>query len=281
MQGTSSVAQGAVLSYVDEGVSYHSFSSISQYSTICSLQYYFNRILRLPKECVSAALVLGIGVNDALRAIDLDLVNGRNPNVDSALQVLRAVLEKAYADKYLPVVSTKDESLEELYEKGRGMVEHYVLVLPVDEVPVELPRRFMVPLLDTEGEALPRPLVGELDRWVKTADGRIGVVDWKTAAARWPADKLAKDDQATAYLLAGEQLLGRRPDFFRYDLLLKTKKPEVERYFVERTERDKKRFLKKVTMVDRAVQAGVFTPNDHSFACPTCPYRGKCSQWQD
>jgi len=281
MQGTSSVAKGAVLSVADEGVRYHSFSSVNQYSSICSLQYFYDRILRLPKECVSAALVLGIGVNDALRAIDVDLVNGRKPNVASALQVLRAVLEKAFSDKHLPVVSTKGETLEELYEKGKGMVEHYVLVLPNDETPLDLPHRFMVPLLGEDGEALPRPLVGELDRWVKTADGRVGIVDWKTAAARWPADKLAKDDQATAYLLAGEQVLGRPADFFRYDLLLKTKKPEVERYFVERTDRHRKRFLKKVSMVDKAVQAGVFTPNDHSFACPTCQFRTKCGSWQD
>jgi RecB family exonuclease len=281
MQGASSVAQGAVLSDADEGVRHHSFSSINQYSTICSLQYYYDRILRLPKECVSAALVLGIAVNDALRAIDVDLVKGRKPDVALAFQVLRAVLEKAFADTNLPVVSTKDETLEDLYVKGKGMVEHYVQVLPVDEAPVEIPRRFMVPLLDEGGEALPRPLVGELDRWVKTVDGRIGIVDWKTAAARWPAEKLAKDDQATAYLLAGEHILGRRPDFFRYDLLLKTKKPEVERYFVDRKERDKKRFLKKVRIVDRSIRTGIFVPNDSSFACPTCPFQRSCARWQE
>ncbi|HLY73463.1 MAG TPA: PD-(D/E)XK nuclease family protein, partial [Planctomycetota bacterium] len=148
-----------MLSDADEGVRHHSFSSINQY-TICSLQYFYDRILRLPKECVSAALVLGIGVNDALRAIDVDLVNGRKPNVASALQVLRAVLEKAFADKQLPVVSTKDETLEELYEKGKGMVEKYVSILPDDESPLDLPRRFMVPLLNEKGEAFPRPLVG-------------------------------------------------------------------------------------------------------------------------
>ncbi len=281
MQGASSVAQGAVLSDADEGVRHHSFSSINQYSTICSLQYYYDRILRLPKECVSAALVLGIAVNDALRAIDVDLVKGRKPDVALAFQVLRAVLEKAFADTNLPVVSTKDETLEDLYVKGKGMVDHYVQVLPVDEAPVEIPRRFMVPLLDEGGEALPRPLVGELDRWVKTVDGRIGIVDWKTAAARWPAEKLAKDDQATAYLLAGEHILGRRPDFFRYDLLLKTKKPEVERYFVDRKERDKKRFLKKVRIVDRSIRTGIFVPNDSSFACPTCPFQRSCARWQE
>ena len=281
MQGGSVVVSGAVDADAGEGVRHHSFSGINQFSTICSLQWYFDKVLRLPRECVSTALILGIGVNDALRAIDVDLVKGRKPNVAFALQVLRAVLEKAFADKHIPVVSTKDETLEDLYEKGKGMVEHYVLLLPTDEAPLDLPHRFLVPLLDEEGEALPRPLMGELDRWVKTADGRIGVVDWKTAAARWPADKLAKDDQATAYLLAGEHILGRRPDFFRYDLLLKTKKPEVERYYVERTDRETRRFLKKVRMVDKAIQSGVFVPNDHSFACPTCPFRGACEKWQD
>ena len=275
------VSPGAEMSDVGDGVQYHSYSGINQYANICSLQWFFDKVLRLPKECVSSALVFGIAVNDALRAIDQDLIKGRIPNVVHALQVLRAVLEKAYGKRDLPVVSTKDETLEELYEKGKGMVEHYAMTLPSDEVPLELPHRFMVPLLDEEGEALPRPLVGELDRWVKTADGRTGVVDWKTAAARWPADKLAKDDQATAYLLAGEYILGRRPDFFRYDILLKTKKPEVERYFVERTERDRKRFLKKVMMADKAIKAGVFVPNDHSFACPTCPFRSQCVKWQD
>ena len=281
MSQAAVVSPGAEVSDAGDGVEYHSYSGINQYSTICSLQWFFDKVLRLPKECVSSALVFGIAVNDALRAIDLDLVKGRTPNVGDALQVLRAVLEKAYGRSDLPVVSTKDENLEDLYEKGKVMVEHYVLTLPSDELPLELPRRFTVPLLNEEGEALPRPLVGELDRWVRTADGRIGVVDWKTAAARWPADKLAKDDQATAYLLAGEYILGRRPDFFRYDILLKTKKPEVERYFVERTDRDKKRFLKKVMMADKAIKAGVFVPNDHSFACPTCPFQSRCQSWQD
>src|SRR5437763_1181672 len=101
------VDQSGSASDAGEGVQYHSFSSVNQWSSICSLQYFFQRILRLPKECVSAALVLGIAVNDALRALDVDLMNGRKPNVASALQVLRSIHEKAFADKQLPVVSTK------------------------------------------------------------------------------------------------------------------------------------------------------------------------------
>jgi RecB family exonuclease len=264
-----------------EAIQYHSFSSINQLINICSLQFFFERVLRLPKERVSSALVLGSSVDKALRAISEDLIKGRAPNGAHALQVLRAHLESAFGDRSLPVVSAKDETLEDLYDLGKRMIEKYLSVLPRDEVPMDLPHRFTVPLLTESGEALPRPLVGELDSWVKTSDGKVGLSDWKTAASRWPADKLAKDDQATAYLLAGEHILGKAPAFFRYVILLKTKKPEVETYYVERTAKDRKRFLKKVAVADRLIASGVFVPNDHSFACPTCPVRNACSKWQD
>jgi hypothetical protein len=225
--------------------------------------------------------VFGSAVNEALRAIDVDLLKGRKVDVAEAVQIMRAYLENAFSDRSLPVVSTKDEGLEELFEKGKGMIEYYLSVLPVDEKPLDLPRRFTVPLIDENGEALPRPLVGELDRWVESTDGKVGVVDWKTAQARWSQDKIAKDDQATAYLLAAEYILGRKAEFFRYDLLLKTKNPEVERYFVARTDRDFRRFRKKVKELDTALISGAFVPNDHSFACPTCPFKARCERWQD
>lgn len=268
------------LSEAGEGIRYHSFTAINTYASICSLQYWFRYVDRLPKERTSAALVFGIAVNDALRIIDLDLAKGRPPKVGEACEVLRASIEVAYAKRDLPVVSTHDESAEGLYAKGKNLVEYYVKVLPGDEVPVDLSRRFEIPLFTEDGEVLPRPLVGEVDRWVKDGAGHVGIVDWKTSAARWSPEKLAKDDQATTYLMGGPSVLGRKPAFFRYDLLLKTKEPKVERYYVERTERDFKRFTKKVVMIDRAIRSGVFVPNDTSFACPTCPHRRACDKWQ-
>jgi RecB family exonuclease len=276
LAGTSSPAPDA-----GEGIQYHSFSSLNQLLNICSLQFYLERILRLPKERVSAALVLGSAVDKALRAIVTDLIEGRAPHGAHSLQVLRAHLERAFGDPSVPVVSTKDESIEDLYELGKRMIEKYISVLPTDEVPADLPRRFIVPLLAENGEALPRPLIGELDCWIRTPDGRVGISDWKTAAARWPADKLAKDEQATAYLIAGEHILGQEPSFFRYVLLLKTKKADVETYYVSRSSSDRKRFLKKALMADRLISAGTFVPNDHSFACPTCPFKARCVKWQD
>lgn len=264
-----------------EGVVHHSFSAITTFSEVCSLQYRFRYIDRLPQERTSAALVFGSAVNAALLSIDRDLARGAAPNLAAAHQVLRSELEKFYGNPCVPVVSTHDENLEGLYGKGTKMVDHYVEHLLPDEVPVEMPRRFTIPLLDEKGEALPRPLVGEFDRVVKVKDGRLAIIDWKTAAARWSAERIAKDDQATAYLLAGQYVLEGKPAFFRYDLLLKTVKPALERYYVDRTDRDMRRLVKKVTVLDRAIQSGVFVPNDRSFACPTCPYRSACQKWQD
>ena len=263
-----------------EGVTHHSFSAINTYADICQLQYRYRYVDRRPNERVGAALVFGSAINEALLATDEDLRQDRPPNTRAASRVLQAVLEAAYANRNVPVVSTKGETLEDLRAKGEKMIDHYVSVIPPDEVPLGIPRRFTVPLLDEKGEALPRPLVGEFDRVVKTKDDRIGITDWKTAQARWSAEKIAKDDQATAYLLAAPYVLGRKPDFFRYDLLLKTQKPAVERYYVERSERDLQRFVHKVRVVDKAIQAGVFVPNDLSFACPTCPVAGACGRWE-
>jgi RecB family exonuclease len=246
------------------------------------LKYRYQYIDRLPHECVSDNLIFGTAIDLALRAIDQDLIKGRVPNAAFALQVFRASLESVFSNPDLPVVSTKGETLESLYEKGKTMIEHYVSCLDQDDVlPVELPLSFKVPLFDDKGEALPRPLVGKLDRWVRTKDGVIGIDDWKTAAARWPKDKLEKDDQSTAYLLGGESILGEEPKFFRYVLLLKTKKPAVEPYYAHRTQSDRKRFLKKVTEVDKALRSGAFLPNDESFTCSTCQFKGACRKWQD
>ena len=268
------------LSEAGEGIRHHSFSALNTYASICSLQYRFRYVDRLPKERVGAALVFGIAVNDALRVIDLDLAKGRTPNVGKACEVLQGSIESAYARRDLPVVSTHAETSEGLIEKGKNLIHHYLEVLPNDEVPVDLPLRFEIPLFTEDGEALPRPLVGEVDRWVKDAAGQIGIVDWKTSASRWSPEKLAKDDQATTYLMGGPSVLGTKPAFFRYDLLLKTKEPRVERYYVERTERDFKRFTKKVVVADRAIRSGVYVPNDSSFACPTCSFRNACKKWQ-
>lgn len=265
-----------------EGVDHHSYSAIHTHASICQLKYRFQYIDRLVHECVGDNLVFGTAVDLAVRAIDEDLIQAKAPRLAYAVQVLRSSLEGAFSNPELPVVSTKGETQESLSEKGQRMIEHYISCLDRDDVvPVDLPRSFKVPLIDEWGEALPRPLVGKLDRWVRSKEGAVGIDDWKTASARWSKDKLEKDDQATAYLIGGESILGEVPRFFRYVLLLKTKAPAVEPYFAHRTLSDRKRFLKKVKEVDKSIRSGGFVPNDESFTCSTCQFKNACRKWQD
>lgn len=58
-----------------------------------------------------------------------------------------------------------------------------------------------------------KPLIGEFDAVVEN-QGRL-VVDLKTAAAKWPAQKCRSDLQATAYL-GLRQSVSSQQSLFRY-----------------------------------------------------------------
>ena len=46
-----------------------------------------------------------------------------------------------------------------------------------------------------------------------------------------------------------------------------------------RTEDNFARLEKLVTVADKAIQTGIFLPNETSYGCVDCPYAGACSQW--
>ena len=271
----------SIVKDIGEGVFHHSFSSVNTYLSICQLQYYYRYIARLAQERVGVPLVFGSGMNGALLAIDEDLIKGRSPNLERALEVLHTYLQMAFANRDVPVAATKGETAESLGKLGKRMLEAYLSKLPPDEQPLDLERRFLVPLFDKEGNALPRPLMGEVDRWVRLADGSVGIDDWKTSDKRWPESKVKKDDQSTCYYIGGAHILGKRPAFVRYLLLLKTKEADVVPRDAVRTDRDERRFVKKVSQVDNALKSGSFAPNDSCHFCGTCAFRDACSKWQD
>ncbi len=263
-----------------DGLLFYSYTTINTFSSICPLQAWF-RIQRFPKERVAANLVFGGAFEKAGLSVDEDLIKGRKPNLGLALEVLRSHLERAYSDRDVPVVSTHGDTLENLFAMGKRMFEHYVSTLSPDEETLDLPRTFTVPLFNRKGDALARPLFGEIDRWVKTKDGQIGIVDRKTSEKRWHVSKIEKDDQPTCYLMGSVQILGRRADFFYFDVSLKTKEPGREPYYADRDERAERRFIKKCEGLEATIQSGKFVPNDSSFSCPTCSYRNACRKWQD
>jgi hypothetical protein len=79
------------------------------------------------------------------------------------------------------------------------------------------------------------------------------------------------------------QQLGYRtsPDqvLVRFDVLVKTKTPQFEHYYLNKTVADVRKFLRLAAKVLRAIDLGVFYPNE-GWYCTTCPFRARCLQEQ-
>lgn len=274
-----STAIERVIEDAGEGVKHHSYSALNAFQ-ICTLLYFFKYIARLRPEVNPFNLIFGIAYELGLRVIDEAIAKGVTPSLPKALEPFHDHLRTEFARKDLPVVGF-DGSLDDAYEMGKRMYTHWVSQIPKGEVPVlDLPRNFTIPLFDDQGLALPRALTGKVDRWVRIGE-KLGLVDWKTAGRKWDRVKLDSDQQSTVYLLGGSQIIGRRPDFFYMDIHLKTKKTDVQREPIVRTEKESRRLVKKMSELDKTIRSGGFIPNDGCFACKGCQFRTACSKWQD
>jgi PD-(D/E)XK nuclease superfamily len=160
---------------------------------------------------------------------------------------------------------------------GRDMVSCAVSGLDPEEEVVAVSEAFCVPLRDASGVALEKPLIGELDCVVRKAGAEM-IVDWKTAAKRWPKSKAAKDWQPTAFLMAYQLKHGSVPGF-RFDVVTKTKTPVLESHVTTRTESDFLRFGHLARLADSMIESGHFVPNEQGFYCGGCPHQEACKTW--
>ena len=137
-----------------------------------------------------------------------------------------------------------------------------------------------------EMPGLSKPVIGELDMVISEQTpfddendrGSDTIVDFKTAARMWSEDRPAKDLQATVFSYAFEKTHERRPSF-RFDVVTKAKTPTVKHLYTSRDEDSYRRLEKLFLMADKGIQAGVFMPNESSFACSDCPFADHCSGW--
>jgi len=123
---------------------------------------------------------------------------------------------------------------------------------------------------------LHQPLVGEFDM-VVTDGGDEAIVDWKTSSAKWPMGKADRELQATAYCYAYRQLHGLNP-IFRYDVITKARQPQIGSWYTVRSAEELDRFEWLAASVERAVESGIFYPNENVMNCSECPYRERCKK---
>ena len=251
-----------------------SYSAISQYQR-CPLQYYFERVLGLPRRSAPDALVLGAAVHAAL-ADHHRRLRARSP----------ATAPAAVADYHthwgrlateVGAVTTRGRSLDDSRQLGVALVEAYLSEpAPAEVLAVERP--VLAPLANSRGEYLERPLLVVPDLVAREADGPLRVREVKTAARSLSEADVAASLQPTFYAAAVHELTGEEPAV-EYVVLVKTRTPKVQRIEATRDAGDFGRLGDIVEAVARSIAAECFYPVESPQNCSGCAFYRECRGW--
>ena len=237
--------------------------------TLCSQKYYFTYVLRTPPAHRPSALAFGSAIHEALAAFYQQIAaDGVRLGVEEVSAVFDAAWDGELAREPVVLFSEK-ESAEGLRQTGHAMLAAFIEdgFVPAEIVGVEVPFSLEVPGRE-------EALVGAFDLVGRDEEGRLVVVEHKSAARRWSDDQLQYDIQATAYTWAARELGLGTVDVV-YQLLLKTKTPAVKTYRVQRGEADIAELTLTIDGVLRAVEAGAWWPT-RGWACAGCAYAQSC-----
>ncbi len=248
---------------------------MNQFLNICQLQFYFDRITRLPKPFTPVTLSFGSAFHRVCEWIGLVRMEGKQPNREEAVDLFGTLwgrqLQEDKAIKF-----DEEQDADSCSTQGREMIGCLVDNLDPEERVLAVNEAFAVPLVDAQGRVLVTPMIGEIDLVVEK--DRKELVDWKTAARGWPKGKADKDLQPTVFLYGYRQLHGEIPGF-RFDVLVKNKTPVLKHHATERTLDDFYRMVELVKLVERAIQAELFLPSEQGFYCGGCPHQEACKAW--
>ncbi len=258
------------------GREHWSFSALNQFLNICSLQYAFDRVYRLPKEFTPLSLSFGSAFHRTLEGLHLALKDGGSPREQEARELFRDLWSRqVLEDKGLRFDDGTTE--DTCSEQGADLVAAFLRAVDPAERVLEVNEAFAVPLVDAQGNVLEKPLVGEID-CVVSRDGETVLVDWKTSARRWPKDLADKSLQATAYLYAYRLNRGQTPAM-RFDVVVKNKTPVIERHETTRTVDQFHRMVEFVKLAEKMIAAEHFLPSEQGFYCGGCPHKSACKAW--
>ena len=253
-----------------------SYSALNQFFNICSLQYAFQRIYKIPPTFTPVSLGFGSAYHRVMEHIALTRMEGTNPSATDAADLFQTAFERQIEDEP-DLKFGEDVDAESCAKQGRDMCACFVDNLDPEEQVIAISDAFCVPFTDASGFTLETPLIGEID-CVVSKNGNKALVDWKTSGARWPKAKAAKDWQPTAFLLGYGIQHGETPSF-RYDIVVKNKKPVFEQHTTTRCLDDFHRLASLARLAESMIAAEHFAPNEQGFYCAGCAYQGACASW--
>lgn len=250
-----------------------SYTQISTYLR-CPLQHFFKYVLRLPERSIPGSLVLGHAVHVALARFH------------RSIQQNRLIVPQVVKESFLQAWGERKEKELIVYPKGneQGHLDQGLALLEV-YLKAEPPRSILaveqeitVPLATSSGEILDKQLLVILDL-VDRHENTLRVTDFKTSSRVYSDMDAKLSLQATAYLYAVTEHY-EETAVFEYTVLVKTKKPKVQKVATARMPTDFGRFGDLVQVIDRAIQAGIHYPVETPNNCATCPFRRPCREWQ-
>jgi len=246
---------------------------------MCPQKYCYQYVYGKEWESKPVALAFGSAVHEAVADFYISLANEGNPLSVRELQD-SFINGWTLASKGDVPLDYNGKSEDELLDLGKRMLEVFIEEIKLRTIEaIELP--FSVPIYDpATGEELPLKLVGAFDLIESDEDGNRSIVELKTAAKKWSDGQVETELDSAIYSYAFKEMgcpTNGSETLVRFDVLLKTKKPSLETYFVTKTEKDQRKALSLISKVLKAIEAGAFYPN-HGWQCNGCPFKQQCAE---
>jgi putative RecB family exonuclease len=255
-----------------------SYSQLSTY-LLCPMKFAHRYVWGTPFESKPAAQIFGKAIHRAAETYYRNLKEtGEIAPADQLVAVFRSEFDTEISQTEVEITLKSGESLESLKDQGAKLLQLFrEEVSPQKIVAVEFPFSVPIPEVDGQGNLSPN-LVGYFDLLETDPDGSYVVVELKTSGQRFSSLRLEYDLQATVYSYAMTRMkvaTSGNSTLVRYDVLLKTKKPAFERYFVTRTEADHNRVIHLINQVLKAIENRIFYRLT-GWQCKDCQFRKAC-----
>jgi len=253
------------------------YVSVSQVKTwlMCPRKYELKYIRGVAPAFVPVNLAFGSAFHEALAGYYGEIkISGIPLRRDLVLDVFRAAWAKA-TEGDVPLQADDDDNSGVIIDKGVSMLHAFYeqAGTPVVE---SVEHGFTITLHDRDtGEALEEQLVGTMDLLIRE-EGRIVVVEHKSAARKFTEDQLRYDIQPTAYQIAARES-GLGDVALRFQIITKSKVPSVQIADIHRDDQAEADFVRTATGVLKAIASGVSYPV-RGWQCRGCPYESACNQ---
>ena len=241
-----------------------SYSAFQTYLT-CPMRYYLRYIAHAEPERTNASIPFGRAFHAVLSE---RAMKGTDYTVEDAKEDF-AVYFRGETEVSENLTYKPDEDYWFWNQLGCDMLDVAFAEWSDDYTVKSVAESFSV-----EVPGLSKPLIGEFD--LVTVDGGDETIcDWKTASMKWPAGKVERDLQATAFCFAYEQTHGKIP-LFRFDVFTRAKTPAHHQFYTVRRQDELDRFVYLAGQIEKAVNNGLFIPIESCMNCAECAYSGRC-----